>query len=116
MGLGTGAWWPDYVTRVACTQWHEAEVFFVGDIWPQSLGYPGDTELGSKANARCVAAFPAYDGTDYGQSQFQIYSIVPGEPDWASGDRSLACLAYQPSSSGPSGGTRVAYSIRGSGN
>jgi hypothetical protein len=114
MGLGAGGWWPDLVTQVACTQRHEAEVFFVGDIWPQSLAYPGDTALGSQAYARCTAAFPAYDGTDYGQSSFQVTSIVPGGPDWDAGDRSLACLAYEASSSGPSGGTPVDYSIRGS--
>ena len=115
MGLGAGGWWPDYVTQVACTQRHEAEVFFVGDNWPQSMAYPGENELGSQAYVRCAEAFLAYDGTYFWQTPLQIDSIMPGEPDWASGGRSLECLAYEPSSSGPSGGTPVDYSIRGSG-
>lgn len=115
MDLGHSTPWPDYVTVVACTKRHEAEVFFAGNNWPQSLAYPGKDAVGSQSDARCDAAFTAYDGTDVSQSAFSYDEILPLDPsDWASGDRSLACVAYEPSPSGPSGGTPVDYSIKGS--
>ena len=114
MGLGNSKPWPDEVTRVACPQPHEAEVFFAGDNWPQSKAYPGDSAVSSQAAERCNAVFTAYDGIESGRSAFWITTIVPDSSDWGSGDRSLECAAYKPSSSGPSGGTPVDYSIKGS--
>jgi Septum formation len=115
MGLDTGTPWPESVTRVACTKPHEAEVFFAGSIWPQSLAYPGQKVIDNQSNARCEAAFASYDGTDYQTSMFtMLYIVNDDSTDWASGDRSLECIAYKPSSSGPSGGTPLDYSIKGS--
>jgi hypothetical protein len=115
VGLGTGRTWPDYVTRVTCTQRHEAEVFFAGNVWPQSLAYPGAKAIDDRGDGRCEAAFAAYDGTDWTASAFTFVPILDDDSsDWASGDRSLECVAYAPSSSGPSGGTPVNYSIKGS--
>lgn len=121
MGLGNDSPWPSKVTQVACTQWHEAEVFFVGNIWPQSLAYPGDSAVDSQSNAQCNAAFDAYDGVDdsantgssLSPSEFSYTEIVPDSYSWSEGDRSLVCVAYEWSSSGPSGGTPVNYSIKG---
>jgi hypothetical protein len=99
---------------VACTKRHEAEIVFAGNVWPQSLAYPGNAAIGSKADTRCASAFAAYDGIDVSQSAFSYDEIIPDSSDWVSGDRSLACVAYEPSPSGPSGGTPVDYSIKGS--
>jgi hypothetical protein len=41
LGLDTNGPWPRVVTVVPCTQQHLAEVFFAGNVWPQSLAYPG---------------------------------------------------------------------------
>jgi hypothetical protein len=114
MDLPSSTPWPDYVTRVPCTKRHEAEVFFAGDIWPQSQAFPGKGAIDSQSYARCDEAFAAYDGIDVSQSAFTDTAIVPDSSDWASGDRSLECVAYEPSSSGPSGGAPVNYSIKGS--
>lgn len=115
MGFDTDTTWPEYVTQVTCTKPHEAEVFFAGNIWPQSLAYPGQKVIDNQSYARCEAAFASYDGTDYQTSIFTMLYIVDDDSsDWASGDRSLECIAYKPSSSGPSGGTPVDYSIKGS--
>jgi hypothetical protein len=113
MGLGSNNPWPDSVTRVACTQPHEAEVFFAGNVWSQSQAYPGEKAMDDQAHARCVAAFAAYDGMDYSLSAFTFDVVF--DHDWASGDRSLECVAYEPSPSGPSGGAPVDYSIKGAG-
>jgi ribosomal protein L40E len=51
MDLGHSTPWPDYVTVVACTKRHEAEVFFAGNNWPQSLAYPGKAAVGSQSDA-----------------------------------------------------------------
>ena len=114
MGLGKSTPWPDTVTRVACTQRHEAEVFFAGNVWPQSTAYPGDTAVDDQARARCGTAFAAYDGVDDSVSAFTFDDIVPDSSAWASGQRSVACVAFAPSSAGPSGGAPVDYSIKGS--
>jgi hypothetical protein len=114
MGLGTGSRWPDSVTAAACTKRHIAEVFFAGNIWAQSLAYPGEDAIDTQSDARCNTAFAAYDGTDNSQSAFTFDYIIPDSSDWASGGRSLVCVAYEPSSSGPSGGTPVDYSIKDS--
>ena len=114
MDLSSSTPWPDYVTVVACTKRHEAEVFFAGNNWPQSLAYPGKGAVDSQFDARCGEVFTAYDGIDASQSAFTYTGIVPDSSGWASGDRSLVCVAYEPSPSGPSGGTPVDYSIKGS--
>ena len=58
MGLGTGRPWPDLVTAVPCTQRHLAEVFFAGNVWPQTVtAYPGDNSVYYQALARCADAF-----------------------------------------------------------
>ena len=115
MGLPSTAPWPLYVARVACTQQHEAEVIFASQIWPSSLAYPGDSQVDQQANQHCDAAFATYDGVTEVRSAFSLELIAPDSGAWASGDRSVRCIAYEPSSSGPSGGTPVDYSIRGSG-
>lgn len=116
MGLASStAPWPLHVTQVACTQQHEAEVIFAGEIWPSSLAYPGDSRVDQQVNERCDAAFASYDGVTEVQSAFSLMQIAPDSGDWSSGDRSVQCIAYEPSSSGPSGGTPVDYSIKGSG-
>jgi hypothetical protein len=114
MDLGRSTPWPDHVTRVPCTKRHEAEVFFAGNIWPQSQAFPGKGAIDSRSDARCGEAFAAYDGIDESQSAFSYDEIIPDSSGWASGDRSLECVAYEPSSSGPSGGAPVNYSIKGS--
>jgi len=115
MGLASTAPWPVYVTRVDCTQQHEAEVVFADAIWPSSLAYPGDSRVDQQADERCDAAFATYDGVTEVRSAFSLAQIAPDSGAWASGDRSVQCIAYEPSSSGPSGGTPVDYSIKGSG-
>lgn len=115
LGLSGGGGWPDHVTAVACTKQHEAEVIFAGNNWPQSLAFPGVGALSNQAVPRCDFAFAAYDGKYPQQSIFKYTWISPDQSAWASGSRSLVCVAYEPSVSDPSGGTPVDYSIRRSG-
>jgi Septum formation len=108
LGLGKPNPWPEYVTTVPCTQKHLGEVFFSGNVWPQSqTTYPGDNAISNEAKARCSAAFGAYDGIDYSSSAFSFDWVVPGSDSWAAGGRQVVCVAYQP-------GVPVNYSIKGS--
>jgi hypothetical protein len=109
MGLGTNSDWPDRVAAVPCTRRHLAEVFFAGNVWPQSLtAYPGDNAVFSQARARCSTAFATYDGIDNSASSFTFDYVAPsGSSDWAWHDRRVVCVAYDP-------GRPVKYSIKGS--
>jgi hypothetical protein len=109
LGLGTSKVWPHLVTAVPCTRRHLAEVFFAGNVWPQSLtAYPGDNAVNNQARARCSTAFATYDGIDTSASSFNFDYVTPsGGGDWASGDRWVVCVAYDP-------GMPVKYSIKGS--
>jgi hypothetical protein len=84
LGLGTDSPWPEYVTSVACTKQHVAEVFFAGNIWPRSLAFPGENAITSQAHARCTAEFTAYDGINYPQSAFTFDTITPSDSTWTS--------------------------------
>ena len=122
MGLGNSKPWPDLVTRVACTQRHEAEVFFAGNIWPLSLAYPGKSAIDNHAWTRCNTTFTGYDGiaaafegNDTPNSAFTFTDIANDDSsDWAAGTRRLVCVAYKPNfADTASGAMPVAYSIKG---
>ena len=100
---------PDLVTPVPCTQPHTVEVLFSGDIWPQSLAYPGDKAVANQAHARCVRAFTAYDGIPPDQSAFSLSEYVPRSDSWSLGNRSVQCSASVLQ------GTSIDHSIKGSG-
>jgi hypothetical protein len=109
LGLGTNSTWPNMVTAVPCTDPHLAEVFFSANAWPRSMPYPGYNAVGDDADGACFSAFSAYDGIDSSASSFTFQDIIPiPAGDWASGDRQLVCVAYQPEKA-------VDYSIKGSG-
>jgi hypothetical protein len=121
MGLGNAKPWPDLVTRVSCTQRHEAEVFFAGNLWPQSQAYPGKDAIDNQTWTRCNTTFTAYDGIDASfesndppSSAFTFAQIADDDSaDWASGERRLVCVAYRPDFNVSSGVTPVDYSIKG---
>src|SRR5262245_20601903 len=100
---------PDLVTPVPCTQRHTVEVFFSGDIWAQSLAYPGDKAVANQVHARCVRAFTAYDGIPPDQSAFSLSENFPSSDSWSLGDRSAQCSASVLQ------GTSIDHSIKGSG-
>jgi len=111
--LSSGGPWPYMVAAVPCTDPHLAEVFFAGNAWPASpTAYPGDNEIYWEGYDRCLTAFSAYDGTDNSGSAFSIYYIAPYSDNWASGNRWVVCMAYDPSRQDPRG-SLVDYSIKG---
>jgi DivIVA domain-containing protein len=114
LALGANGYWPDEMMVIPCTQRHLGEVFYAGNAWPQSQAYPGNNRLDSQAEDRCDKAFAAYDGTTYDNSVFTYDYMDPdGDDDWISGDRWLACVAYDSTSQYPNG-EPLDYSIKGS--
>jgi hypothetical protein len=111
LGLDTDNPWPDNVTKVPCTQQHIAEVFFAGNVWPQSLKYPGDNAVSNQADDHCASTFTAYDGIASDSSEFTYKYFQPGNTTWTSGDRAMECIAYKPTDQYP-GGAPVDYSIK----
>jgi hypothetical protein len=105
---------PYMVAAVPCTDPHLAEVFFAGNAWPTSrTAYPGVNAIADQGWARCLSAFSGYVGTDNSGSAFSIYYIIPYSDNWASGNRWLVCMAYDPYRQDPRG-SLVDYSIKGS--
>jgi hypothetical protein len=107
LGNGTFFGWPHLVTAVPCTQQHQAEVFFAGNAWPQSRAFPGKNAIANRGVARCRSAFRAYDGIVPSASFFMIDYIIPDSVAWASGNRRVVCVAYEP-------WAPVTFSIKGS--
>jgi hypothetical protein len=107
-GISTISQWPGVFTAVPCARPHTGEVFFAGNIWPQSLAYPGDQPVNDQATARCDRAFTAYVGIPVDQSSYTYAWDMPDDGSWAIGDRSVQCVAYDP------GGASVNVSIKGS--
>jgi hypothetical protein len=98
LGLGTDNGFPEAVIAVPCTRQHLAEVYFAGNVWPESqANYPGDSAVSNLADTQCQKAFAAYDGIDISQSELQYHYWYPaGGDDWGQGDRQVVCVAYQP--------------------
>jgi tetratricopeptide (TPR) repeat protein len=113
MGLGTDAAWPHLVAEVPCPDEHTAQVFYVA-YWPHKLSYPGTKAVNSESDTACSKAFGGYVNILLANSSFSIIEIVP-EPSssWASGDRTLVCLAYRATSGHPDG-SPLYRSIEGS--
>jgi Septum formation len=107
LGSGTFFAWPRLVMAVPCAQQHLAEVFFAGSAWPQSGAFPGESAIVDQGLARCRSAFRAYDGIVPSASAFAIDYITPDSVAWASGNRRVICVAYEP-------WAPVTFSIKGS--
>ena len=106
--INTISTWPNFFTVVPCAQRHTGEVFFAGDIWPQSMAYPGDNATSKQADARCGRAFTPYDGISPDRSAFTYAYDLPDSTSWPSGDRSMQCIAYDPN------GASMDHSLKGS--
>ena len=77
-----------------CTEPHEFEMFFVGDL-PDG-DFPADSVVGSFIEAECLPAFNAYVGMPYEQSDLDIFPLVPGAEGWDEGDHAVQCALFDP--------------------
>jgi serine/threonine protein kinase len=113
LSLNTSNSFPTTIEAVSCSQRHIAEAFYSSNSWAANKAFPGDTAAGNQATAVCDKAFTAYIGLPPSSSGYSFKVAYPGSGDWATGDRSVQCVAYLPTTSDP-GGAPLYVSIRGS--
>ena len=77
-----------------CTEAHEFEMFFVGDL-PQG-DFPSDAVINSFLESECLPAFDAYVGMPYEQSVLDIFPLIPSESGWDAGDHAVQCALFDP--------------------
>jgi hypothetical protein len=96
----------DEVRRLACTEPHDGEVFFV-EAYPADA-YPSDDEFRAYAEAQCLPAFADFTGSAYdGQEVLEVGWFTPTAGSWENGDRDVACYLT------PGDGSRTSQSYRG---
>ncbi|MFJ4037051.1 septum formation family protein [Microbacterium sp. NPDC090007] len=80
---------------VDCAAPHAFEIFAGFDV-PDAAAFPGDPAIEEAAFAGCEAAYPGYVGASYNDSTLNYYFVGPTEQTWASGDREISCLLFDP--------------------
>ena len=79
---------------IDCAQPHDSEAF--ASIIMDDGDFPGQQAVKDKAVADCTTEFTAWMGIDYQASKYDFAYYYPTESSWASGDREILCLAYDP--------------------
>jgi hypothetical protein len=82
------------VTQRECTEPHQYEMYFVGDL-PDGQ-YPSDSDVDLWLEANCLPAFTDYVGIDYQSSVLVALPITPTEDGWNDGDHSVQCAIRDP--------------------
>ena len=84
----------DDATKRECTEPHEYEMFFVGDLPDGS--YPSDSDVDLWVQTYCFPAFADYVGLEYDSSQLLASYFTPSEGGWNDGDHSVQCAMRDP--------------------
>ena len=93
------------VTAHPCTEAHEYEVFYVGNL--AGGEYPTDDAMETFLVDQCVPAFGAYVGKVYADSVHDFSWLTPTPESWRAGDRSVQCFGFDPRNA------RLTISIKG---
>jgi hypothetical protein len=79
-----------------CTDMHDAEMVFIGQVPNTAGGYPGKTAFQSFVKAQCVPAFRTYTGRDFDTDQtYDMSFLFPLTDGWAKGDHTVQCFAIR---------------------
>ena len=57
--------------------------------------FPTTEELDTQAFGLCEPLFADYVGRAYGESQFEVQTLVPSADSWDGGDRTGGCVLYR---------------------
>jgi hypothetical protein len=82
------------VTQRECTEPHQYEMYYVGDL-PDGE-YPSQADINVWLEANCLPAFDAYVGIDYQSSALFALHLTPTEDGWNDGDHSVQCALHDP--------------------
>lgn len=94
------------VSAHPCTEAHEYEVFFVGNMADGT--YPTEDTVTTFIVDNCGPAFDAYVGKTYQDSVLDFSWLSPSDESWGDGDRTVQCAIYDPAQ------TRLTSSIKAS--
>jgi hypothetical protein len=84
----------DEVDAKMCTEPHQFEMMFVGDM-PDGV-FPDDAAIGDYLVANCLPAFDQYVGLAYDDSGYDFIPFTPTEDGWNSGNHGMRCALYDP--------------------
>jgi hypothetical protein len=84
----------DSATKQECTEPHQYEMFFVGDLPGGS--YPSESDVELYVEANCFPAFATYIGLEYDSSELLASYFSPSEDGWNDGDHSVQCATRDP--------------------
>lgn len=82
------------VPTVPCSEPHDSEVYAAFTFG--NSAYPGDEGVVDKAESVCLPAFEEFVGEPYLESRLDFAFYYPSEASWASGDREVLCLIFDP--------------------
>ena len=77
---------------VPCAEPHNSEAY--KSVQMTDGAFPGDDAVTTQANEACAAAFPAFIGIAYDDSNLSISYYFPTKESWANGDREIMCTVY----------------------
>jgi len=86
--------------RIECSENHEYELYSEIEITGFGEDYPGGDSLFASMADSCLTGFAAYVGTDFESSAYWMFTIVPDDTAWESGDRTGLCSVYLGDSDG----------------
>jgi hypothetical protein len=98
------------VDVVDCETPHDLEVIArVVHPADEQADFPGDDALIEHADASCLDGFEAWVGRPYAESVLELTYMWPHASGWATGDRTIMCIAALP------GGEQMVGTVRDSG-
>lgn len=107
----TGAGVKDVQHR-PCSQAHDAEVFFVGNV-SGGEQFAGDAAFEAYVRDSCLPEFQRYIGSPYETDRtYDIAWLEPTIESWAEGDREIACYVVRMDGSRLTGSVRVEAASR----
>lgn len=82
------------VPTVPCSEPHDSEVYAAFAL--NGTSYPGEETVTGEAEVLCLPAFEEFVGEPYLESRLDFAYYYPTEESWASGDREVLCVIYDP--------------------
>lgn len=80
------------VPVVPCSEPHDNEIFF--EFSMTDAVFPGNDATLESSALRCLEQFQPFVGSEYLDSELDIFPITPTAESWAEGDRVVYCALY----------------------
>lgn len=83
------------VPTVPCSEPHDSEAYHAFNL--ADGAFPGQEAIEQAAFEGCDAAYEAFIGIAFEQSQYDWAYYFPTQASWGEGDREILCIIYDPS-------------------